>query len=448
MHEYHERRLVGEFDAAALAARLAGSGLFAEYVVYERGGTWWFAGDALAEVVADHRSARLRQGGRERAVPLGQRPIERVGELLGEVEPSDWRAFGWTGFSFGRPGTEGVQLRLLVPRTEIRLNATEIVVRTLDPRRHAEIEHVVAAPDSAPPRRARPLDVDTDRDRFQATVAEVVAAIRRGVVRKVILSRVVDVPFDVDIPATYLVGRRHNTPARSFLLDLGGWQVAGFSPETVAEVSPDGSVSTQALAGTRALHDDEITDASLRRELESDPKEVYEHAASVKLACDELASVCAAGSVAVTDFMTVRHRGSVQHLGSRVGGRLAGDRRGPVAAFGALQALFPAVTASGIPKAAAFDQIDRLEDRPRGLYAGAVLMAGADGDLDAALVLRALFRSGGRTWLRAGAGIVADSRPAREYEETCEKLRSVAPHLVSAHDRDHDRDHDLVGTTG
>lgn len=444
MHEYHERRLVGEFDAAALAVRLAGSGLFEEYVVYERTGTWWFAGDALAEVVADHQLARLRQGGRERTMPLGDRPIERVGELLDEVEPRGWRAFGWTGFDFGRPGGEGIRLRLLVPRTEVRLTATELVVRTLDHWRHAEIEHLVATPERAAVRPARPLDVDVDRDRYQAKVAEAVTAIRRGAVRKVILSRVVDVPFDVDVPATYLVGRRHNTPARSFLLDLGGWQVAGFSPETVAEVSPDGTVCTQALAGTRAFHDDEATDEALRRELESDPKEVYEHAASVKLACEELASVCAAGSVAVTDFMTVRNRGSVQHLGSRVRGRLVGDRRGPVAAFGALQALFPAVTASGIPKAAAFEQIDRLEDQPRGLYAGAVLMAGADGDLDAALVLRALFRSGGRTWLRAGAGIVADSRPAREYEETCEKLRSVAPHLVATHDRDHD----LVSTTG
>lgn len=149
---------------------------------------------------------------------------------------------------------------------------------------------------------------------------------------------------------------------------------------------------------------------------------------SVKLAYDELRAVCDPDTVAVTELMAVRRRGSVQHLASRVGGQLAGVRT----AWDALAAVFPAVTASGIPKAAAYACIRRHETQRRGLYAGAVLVASSDGSLDACLVLRTLFEEDGRAWLRAGAGVVAGSVPQREYEETCEKLRSIAPHVVPA----------------
>jgi anthranilate synthase component 1/salicylate synthetase len=109
-----------------------------------------------------------------------------------------------------------------------------------------------------------------------------------------------------------------------------------------------------------------------------------------------------------------------------VHGRLAED----ATAWDALRAVFPAVTASGIPKKPAYDCISRLERGPRGIYSGAVLTASSDGSLDAALVLRSVFEEDGRTWLRAGAGILPGSTPERELEETCEKLRSVAPYVV------------------
>jgi anthranilate/para-aminobenzoate synthase component I len=123
--------------------------------------------------------------------------------------------------------------------------------------------------------------------------------------------------------------------------------------------------------------------------------------------------------------MTVRERGSVQHLASRATGRLADDR-GPWDAFAAL---FPAITATGCPKPEALRTISRYESEPRGLYAGAVFTVDAGGSLDAALVLRTVFQRDGRSWLRAGAGVMGQSTPEREWEESCEKLRSVAPHL-------------------
>lgn len=196
----------------------------------------------------------------------------------------------------------------------------------------------------------------------------------------------------VDIPATYLRGRAANTPARSFPIRSGTTAAAGFCPETVLEAGPDRVVSTRPLAGTRALG----------------------------------ADACVPASVVANELLSVEERGSVQHLASRVSGTLSGGQT----AWDALEAVFPGVTASGIPKAEAREYIARTEPSPRGLYAGVVLTASSDGALDAGLVLRAVFETDGRWWLRAGAGIIAESRPDREYEETCEKLRSVAPYLV------------------
>ncbi|MGH8921282.1 MAG: chorismate-binding protein [Actinomycetes bacterium] len=183
------------------------------------------------------------------------------------------------------------------------------------------------------------------------------------------------------------------------------------------------------LAGTRALHlDDRARSAELRADLLTDPKEVFEHAISVRLTYEELEQICRSGTVKVDGFMQVVERGSVQHLASAVGGRLR-DGRGPWDAFATL---FPAVTASGVPKLAAYRAIHAYESCPRGLYAGSVLAVDSRGGLDAALVLRTVFQRSGRTWLQAGAGIVAGSTPDREFEETCEKLHSVARFLIPA----------------
>jgi salicylate synthase len=225
-----------------------------------------------------------------------------------------------------------------------------------------------------------------------------------------------------------VLGRRRNTPARSFLLRMDGLEAAGFSPEIVVAVGEDGTVVSQPLAGTRALTPDAATNSRLRAELLSSEKEIFEHAISVKVGNDELLTVCEPDSVGVRSLMTLEERGSVQHIASRVTGRLAPGHD----AWDAFAAVFPAVTASGVPKEAAYAAIRRHETERRGLYSGAVLTVDESGELDAALVLRTVFRRHGRTWLRAGAGIVSQSQPAREFEETCEKLDSVARFLVAS----------------
>lgn len=158
-----------------------------------------------------------------------------------------------------------------------------------------------------------------------------------------ILSRSVELPFRLDFPATYRLGRRHNTPVRSFLLRLGGMRALGYSPELVTAVRPDGWWSPNRWPapgpGRGRAHDRQA-----REDLESNPKEIVEHALSVRTSIQEITEIAQPGTAAVTDFMTVRERGSVQHLGSTVFARLDPSRD----RMDALEALFPAVTASGI----------------------------------------------------------------------------------------------------
>ncbi|MEU6853510.1 salicylate synthase [Actinacidiphila alni] len=440
---YLRTRAAGPRDPLGTAVRLARSGLFDRHAVYEQDGRWWFAGGELGSVTVRQEYVTAEWHGVRLVTPrTTEHAIRELGAALADVPVADWRGYGWVAFESaaaadGRPPADPDQVlaQLFVPRVEVEIGAGSLDLRCAD----AELlRRVLAAAgatsDDAPQPAVRPLDVEADGPAaYEAAVADAVARIGRGELEKVILSRPVDVPFPLDFAATYAAGRRANTPARSFLLDLPDVRAAGFSPETVAEVTADGWVTSQPLAGTRARHaDDPEQDARTLAELRTDVKEIYEHAVSVLLADTEMRALCAPGSVAVDEFMAVKERGSVRHLGSRVRGRLRADR----SRWDAFAALFPAVTASGIPKPAAYEVIADNEPGTRGLYSGAVLRATADGDLDAALALRTVYTHEGRTFVRAGAGIVAVSDPAREYRETCEKLASVAPYLTPDQERD------------
>ncbi|WP_171168499.1 salicylate synthase [Streptomyces sp. I05A-00742] len=419
----------------SVAAALAGSGLHPDHVVYENGGNWSYAGGSIADITLDRTGARLRRGDRpEVHLPWSERPLELVRELLGRVEVPEWRAYGWSAFelSYAKEGSldhigDGPLLRLVIPAAEVRLTDGHAHFRAADQETLAALLEVVNTAGEAPERQPRPLDVrGTGEADYREAVKRAVDDINQGELHKVILSRVVDVPDDIDIAATYVAGRRGNNPARSFLLRMDGLEAAGFSPEIVVRVTDDGRVVSQPLAGTRALTPDLLANERLRNDLLASAKEVYEHAISVKVGTDELADVCEPGSVEVPEFMTIRERGSVQHLASRVAGQLAEGR----SAWDGFGAVFPAVTASGVPKGPAYEVIRRYEPETRGLYSGTVMTVDHTGGMDAALVLRSIYRRDGRTWLRAGAGIVGQSTPEREYEETCEKLDSVARYLI------------------
>ena len=404
-----------------------------EYLVYEHDGEWILASGARTLVELDSDEFRAVTDGVVQRQTWSGRPGAVLGEAIDRMLLETERVFGWVAFEFGaykfglqkglQPGTP--LARVFAARTQLVVTNSEVRLVGAD-ERHVEVlqrlltDGVPAAP------QATALDVRADGAGYRDRVATAIDEIRSGRYQKVILSRRFDVPFAVDFPSSYRVGRRHNTPARSYLLRLGGLRALGFSPELVAAVQHDGVVVTEPLAGTRAFGRGVDHDRAARDDLESNSKEIVEHAISVRSSLREIAEVAEAGTAVVKDFMTVRERGSVQHLGSTVGARLhpSKDR------MDALEALFPAVTASGIPKAESVDAILRLDEAPRGLYSGAVVLFSTDGRMDAALALRSAYEADGRTWLRAGAGIIEESTPEREFEETCEKLTTLAPYLV------------------
>lgn len=425
---------IGPADLAAGLAAALSEPDGEEYLLYERCGSWTLATGMRAAVELDSDELRTVRDGVVRRQHWRGHPAAVLGEAVDRLLLEADQVFGWVAFEFGTyrfglqdrlaPGT--ALARVFWPRTRIVVTAEKVELFDAGEREAAVLDRLLA---DGVPTLADPsgIAVDADASGYRDRVATAVGEICAGRYRKVILSRCVDVPFAVDFPSTYRLGRRHNTPARSFLLRLGGIRALGYSPELVAEVRDDGLVLTEPLAGTRARTGDPAVDGPVRAELQSDAKEIVEHAISVRTSLDEIAEIAEPGSAAVTDFMTVRERGSVQHLGSTVSGRLDRSRD----RMDALEALFPAVTASGIPKRTGIDAILRLDECPRGLYSGAVVMFTAAGGLDAALTLRAAYEQDGRTWLRAGAGVIDVSRPEREFEETCEKLATLAPHLIA-----------------
>lgn len=427
---------IGPADLVAEIARELSDACGGDYVVYERGNRWFLASGAQCGVELDSDELRLTRDGSETARQAWTgRPGVVLGDAVDQMLASTGAgaAFGWVAFEFGAykfglqgrlaPGTP--LARVLSPVVEVEVTAERVTVRGGRESHHDVVRRLIAGgvpPASAP----RAVDIRRDDSSYRERVASAIEEIGSGRYQKVILSRRFEVPFRLDFPATYRLGRRHNNPARSFLLRLGSLRALGYSPELVAAVHQDGLVVTEPLAGTRAFGRGAANDQAARDDLESNSKEIVEHAISVRSSLKEIAEVAEPGTATVTDFMTIRERGSVQHLGSTVGARLdpSMDR------MDALEALFPAVTASGIPKAEGVDAILRHDELPRGLYSGAVAMFCADGSLDAALALRAAYESGGDTWLRAGAGIIAESTPDREFEETCEKLSTLSPYLV------------------
>lgn len=403
------------------------------YILYERQGEWALAVGCALEIIMEADGTVWRSDG---MFWKRDTPGQSVAAALADLPFGDWRAYGTADFEFAcltwqveNNLNPSPLFRMTIPRSEFRISPGKVLLRSLDAGDLARQKAMLHAADNPrPPRQGVPVPVDvraTGRDQYQNSVASSVAEMQARHYQKVILSRRVAVPARLDMQASYYAGRRENTPARSFLLKHGAFRAYGFSPEIVVTVDAQGKVTTQPLAGTRALTGQKETDWQLRKELESDTKEIAEHAISVKLAVEEMSAICQEGSVIVDAFMTVLERGSVQHLASHVQGVLAEGATG----WDAFEKLFPAVTASGIPKKEALESIIRHENCARGLYSGSVLMADSHGALDAALVLRSAYQDGAKCWLQAGAGLVSQSLPEREFEETSEKMSSVGLYL-------------------
>lgn len=438
---YQEQKLSIVSAPLELAVRVARELGEETFTIYERDGEWSIGVGITAELLADAQRITLKHDDKNLHW-VNQSIAATLPQALAALPIDGWRIYGTARFELSRlfhglkvePDDQPL-LRLVVPTMEIRLRKDHAILRALDEdlmtkwtERLEKLDAIVAGDSDAQAAAPAFSDIYTiDAEPYKRRVTAAIRQIESNEYQKVILSRIVPVGNDIDITATYLSGRKANSPARSFLLSHGDFRCAGFSPETVVEVSADGWVSTQPLAGTRATGASNTEETELRKELLNDPKEIAEHAVSVKLAFEELQQICVAESIQVSEFMNVSRRGPVQHLASRLRGRLDVHR----SAWDAFQTLFPAVTASGIPKQAAIEAIAQHEPELRGLYSGCVMTLDSDGAMDAALVLRSIYQDSERTWLHAGAGVVAMSTPERELEETCEKLSSVSRYLVS-----------------
>ncbi len=259
------------------------------------------------------------------------------------------------------------------------------------------------------------------REPFEDAVRRVQEYIGAGDAFQVVLSQRLDVelrrsPFEV-----YRALRSLNPSPYMYFLELDGVSVVGASPEVLVRVEDD-EVTVRPIAGTRPRGATEAEDRRLEEELLADPKERAEHLMLVDLGRNDVGRVARYGTVAVPELMGIERYSHVLHMVSQVTGRL----REGLDAFDAFRASFPAGTVSGAPKVRAMEIIDELEPERRGPYAGAVgYFAYGAKSMDAAIAIRTLVAAHGRAHVQAGAGIVADSDPGREYEETLAKARAL-----------------------
>ena len=257
--------------------------------------------------------------------------------------------------------------------------------------------------------------------RFLDGVRKVKEEIVKGNLLQGVLSRRLYVKTAIPALEAYRNLRSKNPSPYLFYLDFGDYQLFGSSPEVHVKVK-DGRAMIRPLAGTRRRGGSAAEDQALEAELLADEKERAEHLMLVDLARNDLGRICAPGSVQVTKYMEVERYSHVMHIVSEVTGELSPGSTG----IDAVRATLPAGTVSGAPKISAIEILDRLEAEPRRFYAGMVGYIEADGSLDSCITIRSALKMGETMVLQAGAGVVYDSIPEREYEETNEKLRALA----------------------
>jgi len=297
-------------------------------------------------------------------------------------------------------------------------DATEAIERTIDRLRSGNAHGVGEISLEHLPQ--IPYESNFARNRFEEAVETCKEYIRAGDIFQVVLSQRLAVrtqaaPFDI-----YRALRVVNPSPFMFLLNTPEVTLVGSSPEILCRVE-NGVVTNRPLAGTRPRGATEEQDKALEAELLADEKERAEHIMLVDLARNDVGRVAEPKTIRLTDVMTVERYSHVMHIVSDVQGKLAEGRT----AFDALRAALPVGTVSGAPKIRAMEIIDELEPTRRGPYAGAVGYVDFGGNMDTCIALRTMVMAGGVAYVQVGAGIVADSVPAREYEETINKARAL-----------------------
>ncbi|WP_226648951.1 anthranilate synthase component I [Microbulbifer variabilis] len=257
-------------------------------------------------------------------------------------------------------------------------------------------------------------------ENFKKAVGRVKEYVLAGDVMQVVPSQRLSAPFDAPPLNFYRALRSLNPSPYMYFLDLGDHQVVGSSPEILVRLE-EGEMTVRPLAGTRRRGASEEEDKALEQELLADPKECAEHLMLIDLGRNDVGRVAATGSVRVTEQMVVERYSHVMHITSNVTGQL---RQG-LTGMDALRAALPAGTLSGAPKIRAMEIIDELEPEKRGIYGGAVGYLAWNGNMDTAIAIRTAVIKDGQLFIQAGAGLVADSDPQSEWDETMNKARAL-----------------------
>jgi anthranilate synthase component 1 len=263
------------------------------------------------------------------------------------------------------------------------------------------------------------LRSETGKEEFEASVVRAKEYIREGDIFQVVLSRRLESRYSGDPLSFYQRLRATNPSPYMFFLDFDNI-VAGSSPEMLVRLR-DGVVTVRPLAGTRKRGSTREEDELLKVDMLLDEKERAEHIMLVDLGRNDVGRVARPGSVEVTELMEIEKYSHVQHIVSNITAELAPGKD----AFDVFRASFPAGTVTGAPKIRAMEIIEEQERSKRGIYAGGVGYFDFSGNLDFAITIRTMFTAGDRAYFQAGAGIVADSVPELEYQETENKLRAL-----------------------
>lgn len=258
------------------------------------------------------------------------------------------------------------------------------------------------------------------RENFEAAVASIKEYILAGDCMQVVISQRMSIPFQAAPIDLYRALRCINPTPYMYFFNFGDFHVVGSSPEVLVRVE-DNLVTVRPIAGTRPRGASEAADLALEQDLLSDAKELAEHLMLIDLGRNDVGRVSATGSVKLTEKMVIERYSNVMHIVSNVTGQLKPE----LSAMDALRAILPAGTLSGAPKVRAMEIIDELEPVKRGVYGGAVGYYAWNGNMDTAIAIRTAVIKDGELHVQAGAGIVADSVPALEWEETLNKRRAM-----------------------
>ena len=274
-----------------------------------------------------------------------------------------------------------------------------------------------------------PSEISSNRTpvEFESMVCKAQEYIREGDIFQVVLSQRLSRHVNAAPFTIYRALRSINPSPYMFFLDFQEMHIIGASPELLVRVE-DGEVTIHPIAGTRKRGEDPHSDQQLAAELKNDPKERAEHVMLVDLGRNDVGRVSLPGSVNVSQFMEIERYSHVMHLVSNVTGQL----RPELSSYDALRAGFPAGTVSGAPKIRAMEIISELEGEQRGIYAGAVGYFSHSGNLDTAITLRTMVIQNDHAYIQAGGGIVADSNPSEEYQESLNKAKALLRALDEA----------------